>query len=467
MQPQEDRPGAAAWIAGALNESVMGLLALLALALALLPGVFDVAPAAGRWLDLVEWAIIALFAAEYGANLALAPRKWAYIRDPWHVLDILIIVCPAIALLPQASDTFRSSPVLRLLRLVRVVLFGARAGGVVTRGADARAAERDRGPLAISLSRTGENPRLSSLDDLRIWVHDPGEGWYHVSNVGPKEVREIAEAAGIPPATVEGSLSGTGYPRIEMTERFSTLFVWLPEVQRRPSGVVVQRTGVVLILNERGLLTLSEGPVSLQQVVAEAYDRLGFPGAPSPARLACAVLKLVLQRNEEISGWLEGALRTMEEIPVPESRPQFLQRAFRLKKEMSAAQADLWRVREMLDGLREGRLTFPGMEAGDHERLRLLYDEADYLYETIVNTREGLLSLIDLHLNVVSFEMNKVMRVLAVVSVLGLLPAVVGGLLGMNLIGNPWNVTLAQVAYGISMGMLLCLYLFLTRGWLR
>ena len=43
--------------------------------------------------------------------------------------------------------------------------------------------------------------------------------------------------------------------------------------------------------------------------------------------------------------------------------------------------------------------------------------------------------------------MNRVMRVLAVVSVLGLIPAVVGGLLGMNLADNPWPVTLPQVTF--------------------
>ena len=85
----------------------------------------------------------------------------------------------------------------------------------------------------------------------------------------------------------------------------------------------------------------------------------------------------------------------------------------------------------------------------------------------MVNTREGLLSLIDLHLNIVSFEMNRVMRVLAVVSVLGLIPAVVGGLFGMNLIDNPWPWTLKQVAFCVCFGMTLCLYFFFVKGCLR
>jgi len=37
----------------------------------------------------------------------------------------------------------------------------------------------------------------------------------------------------------------------------------------------------------------------------------------------------------------------------------------------------------------------------------------------------------------------------------------------MNLEGNPWPATLSQVTFGISSVVLLCLYLFLVKGWLR
>jgi Mg2+ and Co2+ transporter CorA len=63
--------------------------------------------------------------------------------------------------------------------------------------------------------------------------------------------------------------------------------------------------------------------------------------------------------------------------------------------------------------------------------------------------------------------MNKGMRLLAIVSCLGLIPAVIGGLLGMNVAGNPWPWTIAQVTFGVSIGMLFCLYLFFLKGWFR
>ena len=96
-----------------------------------------------------------------------------------------------------------------------------------------------------------------------------------------------------------------------------------------------------------------------------------------------------------------------------------------------------------------------------------LADEAGYLYETVDNVREGALSLIDLHINVVSFEMNKVMRVLAVASVLAIVPAVIGGLFGVNTVDNPFAFTLPQITFGVAIGMIAALYVFLAKGWLR
>jgi Mg2+ and Co2+ transporter CorA len=96
-----------------------------------------------------------------------------------------------------------------------------------------------------------------------------------------------------------------------------------------------------------------------------------------------------------------------------------------------------------------------------------LLGELGSLYEQFGGLKESLQSLIELHMNVTSFEMNKFMKLLAIVGFLGLIPSVAGGLLGMNVAGNPWSVTLGQVAFGIAMGMAVSLYVFAIKGWLR
>jgi Mg2+ and Co2+ transporter CorA len=54
-----------------------------------------------------------------------------------------------------------------------------------------------------------------------------------------------------------------------------------------------------------------------------------------------------------------------------------------------------------------------------------------------------------------------------IVSTLALIPAVLGGLLGMNLAEAPWHITLGQVSFGALVLTLGVLYIFLAKGWFR
>ena len=271
-------------------------------------------------------------------------------------------------------------------------------------------------------------------------------------------------APGVPPLFFESHFLGASYPHLELTDHCVALFGWLPEPG---TGGPTVRNGLLLLIMGNSLLTLSRQPSQVLDRVAAVPVAARIAKLPFAARMTCVLLQAVLNRNEALMGRLENELRAMEELPVRESRQQFFEQTFRLKKELSAAQSDLWRLKGMLATLADSRVALPGGGTGAADFFRGLANDAEYLYDTIVNTREGVLSLIELHLNVVSFDMNRVMRVLAVVSVLGLIPAVIGGLFGMNLADTPWPYTLPQVAFAVVFGMVLCLYLFFVKGWLR
>jgi Mg2+ and Co2+ transporter CorA len=117
--------------------------------------------------------------------------------------------------------------------------------------------------------------------------------------------------------------------------------------------------------------------------------------------------------------------------------------------------------------LAEGRRSLPGLGTVGREEAHRLAEEADYLHDIVVNVRESLLSLIDLHINVAAHETNRFMRLVAIVTTLGLIPAVIGGLFGMNVADAPWPVTLGQIAFVTLFLILGVLYTFMAKGWLR
>lgn len=447
-----------------LGEAFLGFLAIAAVALTLTPWLFQVPTRVDACLEAGQWSIIALFALEYILALSHAADRRAFVLNPWRVIDLLTIVVPLLTLVPGISDWLRSSPVLRLIRLIRVVALGVRASGVVVREEARRGATSAVGAVEVTVLQAGGKPGPASYAEFLRWIKAPGDAWYNVANLSPDQIKEVAETAGIAPAFIESHLGGSGYPHLDSTGRYAALFVWIPEAQ---AGKPIERHGFLLLATRHGLFTLSQHHVNALQVVSPVLGREELATLPFTVRILCAFLKAVLDRHEEIVAGFERELRALEDLPVRESRQQFFEHTFRLKKQLSTAQSDLWRMKGILASLAEARAKLPGSDGRELDFLRRLAEDADYLYETVVNTREGVLSLIDLHLNVVSFEMNRVMRVLAVVSVLGLIPAVVGGLFGMNLADNPWPFTLSQVSFGVGLAMVLCLYLFLVKGWLR
>jgi Mg2+ and Co2+ transporter CorA len=448
-----------------LGEVFLGFLAIVSAALTLIPMLFNISPQADALLEVGQWSIILLFAIEYGVGLARASSKKKFVLNPWRVVDAATVLIPLATLLPGASEVLRSSPVLRLVRLARVLALGARASGVMTREESAAAAPRAPDPMLVRMlpASGGAGPRPATWEEFVQWAKHPGTEWYSIANVGPHNLSEVASASGIPREFIAAHLLGTNYPHIETTDRYVSLFVWLAEGSFDKQ---IQRNGLLLLASDTSVVTFCRRPVHLMEKIA-GRATAELAALPFPVRTACQFLRTVLEADETLVGLFEEELGKLEELPVRESRQQFFERTFRLKKELSAAQSDLWRLRGVLKALAEARVKLPGSDSGELPFLRELSETSDYLYETVNNVREGVLSLIELHLNVVSFEMNRVMRVLAVVSVLGLIPAVVGGLFGMNLSDNPWPFTLPQVTFAVGTGMVTCLYFFVVKGWLR
>lgn len=440
-----------------LNEAVMGFLALAALSLGLVPLLFPVTPGAAMVLDAAEWMVVGLFALEFVAHLSVAPDRRRFLRDPWRLLDAAILLAALGSLLPFVSDSARNMLALRILRLFRALLFGFRAGRGLKGSVVAPVRPPPSGPPRVAaLGESETTPRPADWAGVLAWSTSPTREWLHVSNLAPERLRELARAVGMPPVVVEAGLHESSYPRLDAGPKWTALTLSLP------SGEDVQRRDpVMLLVSQDDLLSMALQPLDLQQAPA------GDPSIPWGPRCALDIVRRVLARNEDLAGRLEREVRALEEIPAAESAASFFEGTFRLKRVLSMARGDLWRLRSLLEMLSDGRRSLAGLTPEGKEAAGRLAEEADFLYETVDNLRESVLSLIDLHINMAAHDTNRFMRLVAIASTLGLIPAITGGLLGMNLLDSPWPVTLGQVAFATLVLILGVLYAFLAKGWLR
>lgn len=111
----------------AFNDSMMGVVAIAALALAIMPAVFDLSEEQLDNVEYIEWAIVVAFSIDFLLYLTLAPDKKAFLRDPWRIIDLTTIALSMLTLIPAVDDSLRHTLALRLLRLARAFSFGLRA----------------------------------------------------------------------------------------------------------------------------------------------------------------------------------------------------------------------------------------------------------------------------------------------------------------------------------------------------
>jgi Mg2+ and Co2+ transporter CorA len=130
-----------------------------------------------------------------------------------------------------------------------------------------------------------------------------------------------------------------------------------------------------------------------------------------------------------------------------------LTRTFSIRVDILKAKANLKHLKSLIRDLSISKIIITSSSRSDRELFRYLADDTNDIYDNIDDLRESLQGLVDLRLNVLSFQMNRVMRLLALLTVLALIPAKIGGLLGMNITDVPGPVTLAQVAFGAVLAL--------------
>ncbi|MFQ5998248.1 MAG: ion transporter [Candidatus Bathyarchaeia archaeon] len=113
------------------NEKFMGLVSL-----AIVPFFIAdlVSTGAEQFIFAAEFIIVIIFLAEYGSKLYAAKDKAAFVRSGWQILNLFVILSffgGIGASLLLASGVLAPSPVVRLLRLVRLGMFATRAAGAL------------------------------------------------------------------------------------------------------------------------------------------------------------------------------------------------------------------------------------------------------------------------------------------------------------------------------------------------
>ncbi len=448
-----------------LNDATLGFLALLSLFLIFLPSVFALSESGIAMVTTVEYLIIAVFATEYAIALVAADNKSEFVLGRWRIIDALIIIAAVIAAVPAVPDVFRNSTAFRILKLGRLALLGTRSSLGLTLKKDA-AGTSAHGPTSLSVSalnRSGDGLEQISWDKGMTKLANTGADWLFIAGMTEDRLTEISTRLSVPVTALRG-LFQSNVPKLDHLDRFTTLFVRYP-IELGP-GPEFRRTPVLLVASADNIVVLSREDTDLVQRVGRRLAMLD-PALPPMARATAALLGEIVRAYTDVINHLENLLLDLEASQAIQKDESFIAQAFLLRTQTLRVRSSAKYLRSVMRDLKSGNLLTSGDDPVARHVFGLIADDVDDLYDAVDDLRESLQALVDLRLNVASFQMNRVMRLLALLTTLALIPATAGGLLGTNLTDAPWALSLSQLGFGVASGMALSLYIFIVKGWLR
>ena len=163
----------------------------------------------------------------------------------------------------------------------------------------------------------------------------------------------------------------------------------------------------------------------------------------------------------------EEQLVYLEAQPMNRLPSNFLTMMYTDQKALSRITSGLLHTKTALEECCDNIQEISGKDTPEEGRLRSLIDRCSLLSDNTQHVSDSFAWMVDFYLNTTSFSMNRVMKILAVLTALTMVPAIVGGLLGMNLIGNPWPATLLQMVTIVGLVMILTAWVYFNLGWLK
>lgn len=456
-----------------LSREVMGFMAIVAMGMALQALVFGVPKELHEFMRWTQIGVFALFTAEYAGGFLQAENRWKYLSRPSRLFDLLILGAALSSFFPSVEDALVHAQALQILRLGPILFFGY----VSTKDIAQQLFAEETEPVVpvpefFRLVEEGDSFRSDPVpeEELLAWARAPERAGFFVCR-GKLTDGLADKLAGdaMPPSLLRNALSESGFPRFLELGSMHVFAAAMPLVHpEAPAVHRVSRSPFVVVLTEKSVLLLnSSGPEIPQEVrMLMAAEKL-FTDQPLPVRFMAGTFKLLLERYEAAASQIEEEIRSEELQPLERTGGGIYREFYFLRRTLSGLKSDLWRLKHIFHNLADGRRHLPFSQVKLEDFFALISHSADFCYDTFEQLEDKASAVIDLRINLVSFEMNKFMGLIAVITAVGLIPTAMSGLLGMNILGVNFPITFGNVVFLCALLIILTLYVMRLSGWLK
>lgn len=473
---QEDpRSGLRDFIYRVLSDKFMIFLTLIMIPIILIPIFLSLSEDILSFLNLFDSLIILIFIAEYFLKLYLAQNRWVHFKDKWHILDLIIISLPILEFFKFFGlGSFGSTPLLlRLLRLPRVLAIGSRSFvGRMSNGIEKQEEIHEKKKIIIKeidedLKTIHEH---SSIDEIQKYFDDPRQEWVDICNISEDDYEKLSKMLGVAPIHIQSRLVDEAHPRIDYLENISLVFLQDGNLKfPDPSNLflTISKKSILIICSGTNITTITKQDWNLFNEVVNKLKNRVLNKKEMVVAVLHKIFEIIIANYKNMVNEIESELFKLEGIPRKLIPKDFLERTFQLKKEITELNSNLLHIKEVTEVISSNKVPLEGFNENWKTIFEIFRDQAKYLYETNQKSKENLISIIELYINTTSYETNKVMKVLAVITCLAVVPSMIGGLLGQNLLDVPFNAYLWQIVFLTIIIMAFITYIFAKLGWLK
>lgn len=457
------------------SDKFMIFLSLLLIPLIILPFIFQLSDEVLFFFEICDWIIIILFVTEYTLKLYTAQNRWSHFKSAWHIVDLIIIILPFIQYLPLFSGMITGSPslLIRLLRIPRALAVGGRAIASRRTNEIAQKIETPQHPTIIQ--QVGLDLKVSSnltWTDFKTHLTNPETyEWIDLNYVSDEGFTQLSNSLGIPEPHFKSDLVDDIYPHIDNVQKTSFIFVQSGKIhypaENEANYLTIARSGMIVICYGKKIITVSRRKTDLVDEVLKTLqqqDKVKEFVVP----VLYAILEHILNDYRTVLSEMEIELMQISNTHRSKLPKDFLERIYHIDKEVSRLVSNLVHFKDMLTIITSKKVALDGFdEPSEEEAFHVLQDSAGYLSEIAHDLIENLRSNIDLYINQTSFEANKILKILAVITALSVIPTAVSGLLGTNMVDVPYGASLWQLSFVIGVCVSFIAYTFVKLGWLK
>jgi magnesium transporter len=304
-----------------------------------------------------------------------------------------------------------------------------------------------------------------TVEELLSYRNTGGLTWININALTePLAIHPLVETFNIHPLTVEDILDIEQRPKAE--EFTDYLFITLKAIIQHEEEIGFDQ--ISLILTHDTVITFQEIPGDpFRGIRRRILDNIGRIRRMSVDYLAYAILDSVVDEYFLVLDTLGNGIEDFEERALDENDTSLISDLQKVKQTLTRIRRIMWPLRESLTSLLRLDSNLINLELEPF--LKDLQDNVIQVVETLETYRELLAGVMEVNLSALSNRMNKVMKVLTIISTIFIPLTFIVGVYGMNFAYMPeleypyaYPITWGVMAL-IAGGMLL---FFKRRHWL-